>query len=499
MYDIERIYTDLEQMNYEIATESRLNRVGLKDTQDIDSILKKYEYLYTDETIEFVSKKRKEVTDPAEKENLERLYYTLLGSNMYSHIAKLSDELQVKLANASVKYKDKEIPYFALHGMIQKEPSFDEREALSALSEEVHVRFTADKQALLREDLKLLNEKTGLNYITYYEQQKLMKYGEFAANLKASMERLRPLYIDVMTKWAKKKLDRPFENISKAHVSFLMKGGQFDKYFPVGGMVDRLKESLLKMDIDFRDYPNILIDLEERAKKNPRACCYGAKVPQEIHLILKPFGGLTDYDTFLHEGGHALHYGSVDEQLSYPLRELSRDHSLTETYAFLLQNLTLEPQWLTSMGVPAEVAQQIRYEKVISDLYMYTRYTAKFVSELEFFGQKDITNGNIYADTLTKYTGFVYKPTSYLFDMDEGFYSADYLRAWLAEAQLSHFLKKDFGANWWENPESGHFLRSLWAKGTQPVVEQLMESFGYKPFDTHVLEERFGELKEFLA
>lgn len=499
MSDLNKIYSDLEQMNYEIATESRLNRVGLKDTQDIDGILKKYSYLYTDETIETVKKNLDDDTDPATKEDLYRLYYTLLGSNIYSHIAKLSDEMQIKLAGTNVKYKDKEIPYFALHGMIQKEADFDEREALSALSEEVHVNFTPDKQQLLKEELKLLKDKTGLSYIAYYEQQKLMKYSEFADNLKLSMERLRPLYIDVMSKWVKTKLKRPFDNISKAHVSFLMKGGQFDSYFPVSGMVDRLKESLLKMDIDFRDYPNILIDLEDRPKKNPRACCYGAKVPNEIHLILKPFGGLTDYDTFLHEGGHALHYGSADENLSYPLRELSRDHSLTETYAFLLQNLTLEPEWLRSMGVPAEIAQQIRYEKVISDMYMYTRYTAKFVSELEFFTRGDITNGNIYADTLTKYTGFIYKPTTYLFDMDEGFYSADYLRAWLAEAQLSDFLKKDFGESWWENPESGHFLRSLWGKGTQPVVEHLMESLGYKAFDTSILEARFGELKEFLG
>ena len=45
-----------------------------------------------------------------------------------------------------------------------------------------------------------------------------------------------------------------------------------------------------------------------------------------------------------------------------------------------------------------------------------------------------------YSTLLTEATGIRYDPRNYLADMDSGFYSADYLRAWIRAAQLRAFL-----------------------------------------------------------
>ena len=37
----------------------------------------------------------------------------------------------------------------------------------------------------------------------------------------------------------------------------------------------------------------------------------------------------------------------------------------------------------------------------------------------------------------------------YLADMDAGFYSADYLRAWIRSAQLRAYLEREIGDDWW--------------------------------------------------
>jgi len=50
--------------------------------------------------------------------------------------------------------------------------------------------------------------------------------------------------------------------------------------------------------------------------------------PKIVHLITRAQGGLHDYQAFLHEAGHALHYAGCDPNLPYTFRRLSRDHAL---------------------------------------------------------------------------------------------------------------------------------------------------------------------------
>ena len=76
--------------------------------------------------------------------------------------------------------------------------------------------------------------------------------------------------------------------------------------------------------------------------------------------------------------------------------------------------------------------------------------------------------------------------------MDAGFYSADYLRAWVRSAQLRSFLAGRFGEGWWRDRDAGDFLRGLFAEGTEPSSEEIAERLGYDPHDTGPLLEELG-------
>jgi hypothetical protein len=71
--------------------------------------------------------------------------------------------------------------------------------------------------------------------------------------------------------------------------------------------------------------------------------------------------------------------------------------------------------------------------------------------------------------------------------MDEGFYSADYLRAWIRAAQLRAHLRGAIGADWWEQRATGDFLRGLFAEGTRPSSEEIAGRIGFEPLDTKPL------------
>src|SRR3954454_11602158 len=76
--------------------------------------------------------------------------------------------------------------------------------------------------------------------------------------------------------------------------------------------------------------------------------------------------------------------------------------------------------------------------------------------------------------------------------MDAGFYSADYLRAWVRSAQLRSFLTGRFGEGWWRDRDAGEFLRGLFAEGTEPSSEEIAERLAYAPHDTGPLLDELG-------
>ena len=68
--------------------------------------------------------------------------------------------------------------------------------------------------------------------------------------------------------------------------------------------------------------------------------------------------------------------------------------------------------------------------------------------------------------------------------MDAGFYSADYLRAWIRSAQVRAHLRREVGRDWWRLEGTGELLRGLFREGTRPTTEEIAGRIGYDPLDT---------------
>ena len=124
---------------------------------------------------------------------------------------------------------------------------------------------------------------------------------------------------------------------------------------------------------------------------------------------------------------------------------------------------------------------------------LYRRYTAKLGFELAYWSDfPDGADGDEYSRRLTEATGIRYRPDAHLSDMDAGFYSADYLRAWIRSAQLRTYLEREIGDDWWRNPKTGDHLRALWREGTRPTSEEIASRLGFDPLDTGPLVAELG-------
>jgi hypothetical protein len=239
--------------------------------------------------------------------------------------------------------------------------------------------------------------------------------------------------------------------------------------------------------------PNIRLDLEDRPQKNPRACVIASDPPDVVHLITRAQGGLADYQAFMHEAGHALHYAGVDPRLPYTFRRISRDHALTEIYSYIFEAITREPGWhALHFGLSDAQAQENADATRFLEALLYRRYTAKLRYELGFwsnFAEEQGSSPRDYSTLLTEATGIRYDPRGYVADMDSGFYSADYLRAWIRSAQLRAHLIGELGEDWWRSPKTGDIMRDLFAEGTKPTSEEIAARIGFDPLDTGPLVE----------
>ncbi|HST07539.1 MAG TPA: hypothetical protein VLJ83_05170, partial [Gemmatimonadaceae bacterium] len=283
---------------------------------------------------------------------------------------------------------------------------------------------------------------------------------------------------------------------ASAHAAYMRRLSPLEHVYTKERATEICLETLKGLGFDLAADPNIRPDLEDRPQKTPRACVIASDPPKVVHLITRAQGGLMDYQAFLHEAGHALHYAGCDETLPYTFRQISRDHALTEIYSYIVEEISYEPEWHAQyFGLSDAEAHENAQATMFMNALLYRRYTAKLHYEIDFWSRFASDGGTPggYTERLTEATGLRYPSSNYLSDMDSGFYSADYTRAWIRNAQLREHLVKTVGKDWWRSTETGDLLRELFREGAKPTSEEVAERLGYNPFDIKPLVARFRE------
>ena len=96
-------------------------------------------------------------------------------------------------------------------------------------------------------------------------------------------------------------------------------------------------------------------------------------------------------------------------------------------------------------------AARTREAARFSNTLLFRRYSAKLGVRARLLARfpSDGATPDGYEERLTAATGVRYPAANHLADMDAGFYSADYLRAWIRAAQLRAYLRREVGQDWW--------------------------------------------------
>jgi hypothetical protein len=250
-------------------------------------------------------------------------------------------------------------------------------------------------------------------------------------------------------------------------------------------MLPILFESLRGLGIDPARQDAVSFDLEERPLKHPRAFCAPLRIPQDVRVVLQPRAGQDSFSALLHESGHAQHFAFTSPSLPAEDR-LCGDRGLTETYAFLLEQLQCNEVWLRDIVGFDEPDSLTRF-RTLSRAHLVRLHCAKLSYELSLYGEGLENAPKAYADTLSRATGLQCDPQAYLEDAEDGLDSAGYLRAWIFELQLRDYLCSRFGNTWFAQKAAGRFLKEIWETGQLYSVDELCREIGLGQLEPQLL------------
>src|SRR5262249_46453288 len=250
---------------------------------------------------------------------------------------------------------------------------------------------------------------------------------ELSGALHQASDALTQTYTALREKWFDRLLGKERADVpTSAHTAYVRRLSPLEATYTKERATEACLLTLEALGFDLTARPNIRLDLDDRPQKSPRACVIASDPPKVVHLITRAQGGLHDYQAFLHEAGHALHYAGCDPSLPYVFRRISRDHALTEIYSYIVEAISREPGWHEQhFGLSTEQAVENAEGTTFLDALLYRRYEAKLRFELDYWSRFDGDGGDpeLYESFLTEATGILYRRDNYLADMDAGFYS----------------------------------------------------------------------------
>lgn len=299
------------------------------------------------------------------------------------------------------------------------------------------------------------------------------------SGLKAECEQFlrdtQALWDETLPEFTKRVLGMDAASVTRADALALFRAREFDASFPAARMEESIRRQVREMGIDPLANGRITLDTADREGKRSRAFCSAVRVPDEVYLVLRPHGGQSDWSTFLHELGHALHFAYMRPELRFEYRWLG-DNSITEGYAMLFDHRMEDEGWLkryTELGA-ATMRTFLRAEG-FEELHFLRRYCAKLVYETELYGGRTDWDSlpDLYVDQLSSATTFRYDAADAFVDVDPRYYAARYLRAWQLQALLAETLVERYDVDWWRNPRAGPWIAStLFGEGQRELAHE---------------------------
>lgn len=467
---------------------------GQKNSLQLEPIYDRYGDLFSEDSVARLKQALDDTPEHFETERaaIHRLYTLAVEQFLENSVKELTQQISEYEASASIIVLDREMTFQDSAVAISSERDREMRGAIYGKRLgviEASNDLRAERLGKLHDTARSLGHAS---YAALFEELRRLSYEAVARAAEALLTRTENLYVARLNEALRRDLGLGIEEATRADSIYFTHLTGFDERFPADRLLEVYTETMAGLGIRVQSQKNIAIDKESRPRKSPRAFCLPVSVPGDIRLVIRPVGGQTDYQALFHESGHAQHYAWASEALRPEFRHTG-DYALTETYAFLFNHLISDGAWLASFLDFQEHREFIR-SVMLARLVTVRRHVAKLIYERELHRAGDLArSADAYASLQTEATKFRTEPAEFLYDLDDSFYSASYLRAWAFEVALREHLKSRFGQRWWASLRAGSFLKEIWETGDRYTVDEMAAQIGIGPITFDPLIDEFNQ------
>ena len=469
-----------EAFREEMIREYYQAMAGLKEQLEIAPIYERYADLFAEDTVQALL---------GQRQDKRGRYLAELATMGYleQRVKDLTEAITNFILKATVEWDGEEIPYQAVQPRISNEPVMERRHELYARQRTVTARSNDQRAERFQAMYSAAQDLAFCDYTTMCDQLEDLHLVWLTEQMRAFLARTEKVYVEHLAHYLAA-ISVPEDEADVSDSLYLFRAPHFDELFPAERMIPALRTTLAGLGIEMDAQEGLELDTEARPLKSPRAFCAPIRVPEEVKLVIKPIGGQNDYRALFHEAGHAQHAVNTAAELPFAFKRLG-DNSVTEGYAFLFDNLIRNRHWLWEMLGAPEYEDYVKFSR-FHKLWYLRRYGAKLLYEQELHGGVE-DPASRYTEILGSALKVGIAPEKHLEDVDDAYYAAQYLRAWIFEVQMRYYLEREYGPAWFTQPAAGRFLMDLWRQGQRDNVVELAQQMGYDGLGLEPLTEEF--------
>jgi hypothetical protein len=485
---VERLRREGEQFMEELSREYYEAHSGLKQTAELQPIYHRHRAILGPDALETAREAFVGSAEGSEERRSSRLLLDWQVESQSSRQLAPLDEREIAWeGEAVVRVADgREIPF--QRTAIEIGNSGDKRDR--ALIETARAALVQSELAPMRRERlqreRDITESLGLasGYNATWELLSGISLGGLRDECARFLRDTQAMWDEVYPEFVKRGLGMEPREATRADALALFRARDFDQFFPATEMEPSIRRQVREMGIDPDAGGRVLFDTGEREGKRSRAFCAPVRVPEEVYLVLRPHGGQTDWNTFLHELGHALHFAYMRPDHAMEYRWMG-DNSVTEAYAMLFDHLMQDAGWLQRYTrLDKKGTPRFLRSAGFEELHFLRRYSAKLIYETQLYGGELPFDAlpDLYVDLLTGATSFQYVRADAFVDVDPRYYAARYLRAWQHQALIAETLVERYDADWWRNPRAGPWIvQSLFGEAQRELAHEQAERVSGKP------------------
>jgi len=476
---LDRLRAGGETFMEEISREHYLAFSGLKPQAELQPIYARHAAVLGDDALAMVLEQFRGSAEGSEERRSARLLLEWLAEARASRELAELDEREIAWESGAVirRADGSQVPY--QRAAIDIANAIDRAERLSldaARAALVKAELAPMKQERLERDRDLMQSlDLAGGYVPTFEALSGVPVRPLVEQCRGFLRDTQAMWDEVFPEFVRRGLGIEPGEATRSDALALLRAREFDAHFPAAAMEESIRRQVGEMGADPAAGGRVRFDTGERAGKRPRAFCAPVRVPDEVYLVLRPHGGQTDYNTFLHELGHALHFANMRADHPFEFRWLG-DNSVTECYAMLFDHLMQDRGWLLRYtGLGKSNVERFLRAAGFEELHFLRRYSGKIIYEEQLYdgGVPWGALPDLYVDTLTSATGFRYHAADAFVDVDARFYAARYLRAWQLQALVTRTLVERFDEDWWRNPRAGPWIvGELFAEGQRELAQE---------------------------